>query len=207
MMTNNNYTPVQDFQAKCRLKPDGVIGAKTIVEMIDVWNLESRIQLAHFLGQTHHETGGFKVRFENLNYSGNGLVKTFKKYFPTMQSTVGFAHQPEKIANRVYGNRHGNTNPGDGWKYRGRGAIQITFCDNYKAFANYIGIQNVMTNPDLVAYEYYWSSALFYFEKNKIWNLCNSVSIEDITAVTKKVNGGTNGLSDRIKWTKYYAGL
>ena len=99
---NPNISPIKEFQQVNGLVADGIIGVKTITKMQEVWKIHSKMWLAHFLGQLHHESGGFNMRFENLNYSAQGLVKTFRKYFPTIESTTGYARNPMRIANRVY---------------------------------------------------------------------------------------------------------
>jgi putative chitinase len=165
------------------------------------------VRAAHFFAQTSHETGGFKLFSENLNYSVDGLKKIFGKYFPGDLAT-SYARNPEKIANRVYGARMGNgaEATGDGWKYRGRGALQLTGKDNYTAFAKYLGTDEVLTNPDLVATKYSFESAMFFFERNKLWDICDKgINDAAILALTKRINGGTHGLEDRkVKTYKYY---
>jgi hypothetical protein len=131
----------------------------------------------------------------------------FKKYFPDMATANRYARQPEKIANRVYGNRMGNgpEASGDGWRYRGRGALQLTGRDNYAAFAKYANRPDVMSNPDLVATELAFESAMFFFERNKLWAICDQgISDSSILALTKRINGGTHGLADRSEKTKKY---
>jgi len=162
---------------------------------------------AHFFAQTAHETGGFKAFSENLNYSAQGLQGTFGKYFPgTLEES--YARNPEKIANRVYADRMGNgpETSGDGWKYRGRGALQLTGKSNYKAFSDYLKNSLIMEQPDLVAGEFAFESAMFFFDKNSLWSICDKgVTKDTVLALTKRVNGGTHGLADREEKTfKYY---
>jgi putative chitinase len=195
------------LQEKCGLTPDGKWGPGTFKAAAAYFKL-SGARAAHFFGQCNHETGNFKAFSENLNYSDKGLNGIFKKYFPTIASTAGYARKPEKIANKVYANRMGNGNEasGDGYKYRGRGAIQLTGKANYQAFATHIGRPDVMTNPDIVSTELAFESALFFFEKNNLWAVCDKgLNNAVITAVTKKVNGGTHGLDDRIAKTQTFA--
>jgi putative chitinase len=165
---------------------------------------------AHFFAQTFHETGGYKAFSENLNYSSSGLQKTFGKYFPGLLEEQ-YAKKPEKIANRVYANRMGNGDElsGDGWKYRGRGALQLTGKSNYKSFSDYLKNPLIMEQPDLVATDYAFESALFFFDKNKLWSICDKgVTKETILSLTKKINGGTNGLAEREEKTfKFYSWL
>ena len=160
---------------------------------------DTTLKLAHFLAQCAHESGDFKVLVENLNYSATRLQQVFAKYFPG-DLEQSYAHKPEKIASRVYADRMGNGDEAsqDGWKYRGRGFIQLTGKSNYKAFSDFIG-EDCVANPDLVATKYPLASAGFFFQRNKIWDLCKDRSDQSVAAVTKKVNGGTNGLDDRIK--------
>lgn len=161
-------------------------------------NLTNKNRIAHFLSQVAHESGNFRLVYENLRYSASGLRKTFGKYFPTTELALAYAMQPEKIGNRVYANRIGNGNEasGEGFKYRGRGYLQLTGKSNYEAFSKYIG-EDCVVNPDLVATKYPMDSGLWFFDKNKLWTLCDSVDIATVTTVTRRVNGGTNGLADR----------
>lgn len=167
--------------------------------IMEKFGIDNPLRLSHFLSQCAHESGNFKFVRENLNYSADGLRKIFPKYFPTLEAANKYARQPEKIANRVYANRMGNGDEasGDGWKFRGRGAIQLTGKDNYAAFDKFVD-DDIMANPDLVATKYPLTSAAFFFHKNKLWDLCDKGHGDDIVlAVTKRVNGGTHGLADR----------
>ena len=163
-------------------------------------------RMAHFLGQASHESGGFKATKENLNYSAEGLVKIFGKYF-TAATAPAYARNPEKIANRVYANRMGNGDEksGDGFKHRGFGYLQTTGKTNQCEFADFIGDAEVKNNPELIATKYPLASAGFFFWKNKLWAICDKGIGDDVvTSVTKRVNGGTIGLADRIKHTKEF---
>jgi putative chitinase len=197
---------LKSLQAKLGITADGAFGPGTMKAAMKFYNL-TPARAAHFFAQTGHETGDFKVYNENLNYSAQGLQGIFGKYFPG-NLEESYARQPEKIANRVYASRMGNGDEksGDGWKFRGRGAIQLTGKDNYAQFAKHIGKPEIMTNPDLVSTEYSFESALFFFEKNKLWSICDQgVNEAAILALTKRVNGGTHGLADRqAKTLKYY---
>jgi len=169
-------------------------------DVIEKYGGNSRLRMSHFLSQCAHESGNFKAVQENLNYSSKGLLTTFKKYFPGNLSE-SYAKQPEKIASRVYGNRLGNGDEStkEGWKYRGRGYIQLTGKSNYKKFTDFIG-EDCVKNPDLVSEKYPLISAAFFFNVNNLWSICDKGdSIEVITELTKRINGGTNGLNDRIK--------
>jgi putative chitinase len=167
--------------------------------IIEKFGIDGPLRLSHFLSQCAHESGNFKFVKENLNYSADGLRKIFPKYFPTIEAANKYARQPEKIANKVYGNRMGNGDEasGDGFKFRGRGYIQLTGKDNYAAFDKFVD-DDIMANPDLVATKYPLTSAAFFFHKNKLWEVCDRGHSDDVvTAVTKRVNGGTHGLADR----------
>ena len=199
--------PMAALQAKCGVSADGKWGPGTFKAARDYFKL-STAQAAHFFGQCAHESGGFKVFQENLNYSDKGLNGTFKKYFPTIASTAGYARKPEKIANKVYANRMGNgpESSGDGYKWRGRGPIQLTGKSNYTQFAQDIGRPDVLTNPDIVATELAFESALWFFNKNGLFAIAGKgVSDAVIGQITRRVNGGTHGLDDRIKKTKQFA--
>ena len=208
MSTQDKLQPLAALQAKCGAVPDNDWGPNTYRAARDYFKLTDN-QAAHFFGQCAHESGNFKVFSENLNYSAQGLNKIFRKYFPTVASTTGYARNPQKSANKVYGNRMGNgpEASGDGWKFRGRGPIQLTGKSNYIAFANDIDRPDVITNPDIVASELAFESALWFFRKNGLLAIANKgVSIAIITQVTKRVNGGTHGLDDRIAKTTKFAG-
>ena len=198
------------LQQKIGIVADGSWGPGTLRAAAAFYKL-SPARAAHFFGQTAHETGGFKAFSENLSYGAKGLMSIFKKYFPDAATAAKYERKPEAIANRVYANRMGNgpESSGDGWKYRGRGALQLTGKDNYQAFAKFCNRPDVMTNPDLVATELAFESAMFFFERNKLWNICDQgVTDAAILSLTKKVNGGTHGLEDRKNKTKtYYAQL
>jgi putative chitinase len=194
------------LQQKIGVTADGSWGPGTLRAAAAFYKL-SPARAAHFFGQTAHETGGFKAFSENLSYGAKGLMGVFKKYFPDAATAAKYERKPEAIANRVYANRMGNgpESSGDGWKYRGRGALQLTGKDNYAAFAKYCNRPDVMTNPDLVATELAFESAMFFFERNKLWSICDQgVTDAAILSVSKKVNGGTHGLEDRKNKTKTY---
>ena len=157
---------------------------------------DSRLRLAHFFAQVLHESGCMRFDMENLNYSSDALRKVFGKYFTTQEEADAYARNPEKIANRVYANRMGNGDEtsGDGWKYRGRGLIQLTGRSNYKLFADWIGDARVMDAPDLVSTEYAVHSAVFFWVRNDLNGLADK---DDVVGVTTKINGGVNGLAHR----------
>jgi putative chitinase len=162
-------------------------------------------RLAHFLGQCHHESGGFKFTTENTNYSEVGLKKRFNKYFKDKDISK-YARNPEKIANLVYANRMGNGNEasGDGFRFRGRGYIQLTGKNNYKAFDKFVD-DDIVLNPDLVATKYPLLSAAWFWDVNDLNEICDKgVNKSTIFAVTKKVNGGIKGLEERSVLTTRY---
>jgi putative chitinase len=196
---------LKSLQERAGVAADGAFGPGTMKAGMALLKL-SPIRAAHFFAQTSHETGNFKAFSENLNYSAAGLQGTFGKYFPGALEE-SYARNPEKIANRVYADRMGNGNEasGDGWKYRGRGALQLTGKSNYKAFADYLGKPEIMDNPDLVATTYAFESAMFFFDKNKLWSICDKgINDAAILELTKRINGGTHGLEDRNAKTKKY---
>jgi putative chitinase len=186
--------------------PDSVIAQ--IPDTAKKFGITTNLRLAHFLAQCGHESGGFKAVTENLNYSADGLVKIFGKYFNST-TAAGYARNPEKIASKVYGNRMGNGNEAskEGFKFRGRGYIQLTGKENYTKFGKFIG-EDITSNPDLVATKYPLASAAFFFNSNGLWAICDKgADTATVTAVTKRVNGGTIGLADRIKHFKEYYDL
>ena len=168
--------------------------------ILEKFSIDSPLRLAHFLSQCAHESGNFKAVTENLNYGSKGLRSTFGKYFKDDVSAKAYERKPEKIANKVYASRMGNGDEasGDGWKFRGRGYIQLTGKDNYSQFDKVVE-DDILANPELVATKYPLMSAAFFFEKNNLWKVCDGgADKEDVIAVTKRVNGGTNGLEDRL---------
>jgi putative chitinase len=179
------------------------IPANVLEQIPDIeakFGLNSNIRLAHFLSQCAHESGNFKVFTENLNYSAKGLRSIFGKYFKDDASALAYERKPEKIANRVYGSRMGNGDEasGDGWKFRGRGYIQLTGKDNYTQFDKSVE-DDILANPDLVATKFPLMSAAFFFERNNLWKICDGgADKEDVIALTKRINGGTHGLEDRL---------
>jgi putative chitinase len=200
---------IKNLQSKIGVNADGAFGPGTLKSAMNYYKMTPE-RAAHFFAQTAHETGEYKSFSENLNYSADGLKKTFGKYFPD-KLNESYAKQPEKIANRVYGNRMGNGDEtsGEGWKYRGRGALQLTGKNNYQLFSNYLKKPEIMANPDLVATEFAFESAMFFFDNNKLWAIADKgVNDETILAMTKRINGGTLGLDHRKALTlKYYSWL
>jgi putative chitinase len=187
--------------------PDAVIAQ--LPDTMAKFELNTPLRLAHFLAQAGHESGGFKAVNENLNYGAKGLLSIFKKYFPSSEKALAYERKPEKIANLVYGGRMGNgvEATGEGFKFRGRGYIQLTGKDNYKAF-DAVVTENILEQPDLVATKYPLLSAAWFFHKNGLHKIADGGATDAVvTSVTKRVNGGTIGLTDRIKHFKEYYSL
>jgi putative chitinase len=205
-------TPVTPAPQVAGLKLDKLKGhvpqvvIDSIPEVASKFGINTPLRVAHFLAQCGHESGGFKVTSENLNYSAKGLAGIFKKYFPTEAAATPYARQPQKIANKVYANRmaNGSEASGDGYKFRGRGYIQLTGRDNYTQFGKAIGV-DIPSNPDSVATTYALASAAWFWSKNGLNKLADvGASDTAVTSITKRVNGGTIGLADRIKHFKEY---
>ena len=188
--------------------PDNVI--IQIPGVMEKFEINTPLRLAHFLAQCGHESGGFRLVKENLNYSAKGLMGIFKKYFPTEALAKQYERKPEKIANKVYSSRMGNGDEtsGDGAKFCGRGFIQLTGKTNYQAFFKSIGA-DINTDPALVATQYPLASAAWFFNKNGLHKIADGGATDAVvTSITKRVNGGTIGLPDRIKHFKeFYAVL
>lgn len=190
-----------DFQKKYGLVADGKFGPITAKKIVEVFNIKHPAQ---FFGQVCHESLDLTLFEENLSYTASRLQEVFPKYFPTFSKAKEYERNPQKLGNLVYGGRMGNSNPNDGYYFRGRGAIQLTGRTNYKLFENWLVSKGfckpneIMLNPDLVYQKFYIESAIFFFDTNNLWN------ITDVLKLTKKVNGGTNGLQDRINRTMRY---
>lgn len=202
---------LKSLQQKIGVTADGLFGPGTMKAAMAYYKMTPE-RAAHFFAQTAHESGGFKVFSENLNYSADGLNKIFPKYFKNAgRDAAPYARNPEKIANIVYASRMGNgdTASGEGWKYRGRGALQLTGKSNYQNLANHLGKPEIMDNPDLVANELAFESAIYFFDRNKLWDIADKgVNKDTILLMTKRINGGTHGLADREEKTlKYYSWL
>ncbi|MEY3811767.1 MAG: hypothetical protein RIT11_884 [Pseudomonadota bacterium] len=184
--------------------PDAVIAQ--IPDTAAKFQINTPLRLAHFLAQCGHESGGFRATQENLNYSAKGLNGIFKKYFPTEAAAKAYERQPAKIASKVYGDRMGNgpESTGEGYKFRGRGYIQLTGKENYTAFGKSIN-EDILSNPDKVAANYALLSAAWFFNKNGLHKMADEGASDlVVTKITKRVNGGTIGLADRIKHFKEY---
>lgn len=177
-----------------------------IEDVMSKFKIDTPLRLSHFLAQCAHESANFKYTTENLNYSKEALMKVFPKYFPNEVLAKQYERKPNAIANRVYGNRmgNGNENSNEGSAYKGRGYIQLTGKSNYKAFDTVVP-EDIVANPDLVATKYPLLSAAWFWNSRNLNDLADKGATElDVTAITKKVNGGTHGLSDRISKFKLF---
>lgn len=186
-----------------------------MTNIVSKYNITSHVRLAHFMSQIAHESGNFKAVVENLNYSADALLSVFPKYFRDKNGVLDkalaqkYARNPEMIGSRVYASRMGNGDEAskEGFKFRGRGYLQVTGKDNYKAFSTFIG-EDCVANPDLIATKYPMDSAMWFFDKNKLWDICDKgATSEVVTLVTKRVNGGTHGLDDRLSKFNLFVGL
>jgi putative chitinase len=213
--TSTYVVPAPIIEATSAFKLDRLKGhiPQAVIDQIpdtaSKFGITNNLRLAHFLAQCGHESGGFRAVSENLNYSAKGLLGIFRKYFTNVNLAMQYERKPEKIANRVYALRMGNgaEASGDGYKYRGRGYIQLTGKDNYSLFDATVP-ESIIAQPDLVATKYPLASAAFFFKRNNLWAICDRGATPDVvTAVTKRVNGGTIGLADRQKHFKEYYNL
>jgi putative chitinase len=186
--------------------PDSVIAQIPFIQ--SNYKVNTLLRLSHFLAQCGHESANFRAVKENLNYSAEGLNKTFKKYFPTLESAKDYARQPERIASKVYANRMGNGNEAskDGFKYLGRGFIQLTGKANYLEFDKSVP-EDIMANPELVASKYPLASAAWFWNKNGLNEIADKGATDAVVkSITKRVNGGTIGLEDRIQhFNEFYS--
>lgn len=175
-------------------------------KVFERFNINTPLRQAHFLAQVSHESNGFRNLVENLNYSADGLLLIFPKYF-NKDEAKKYARKPEQIANIVYGGRLGNSEEGDGWKYRGRGYIQLTGKENYEKFSKFSGIDFV-SNPDLLSDPEHASiCAGWFWDVKKLNELADKgPGVDVISSITKKINGGLNGLTDRTEKFNYYYG-
>lgn len=175
------------------------------------FNITSNLRLAHFLAQCALESAGFTATVENLSYSAQRLLQVFPKYFKNVDVNA-YARNPQKIGSRVYANRMGNGDEasGDGFRYRGRGYIQLTGKNNYQSFSNFVG-EDCIANPDLVATKYPLASAAFFFNSNSIWSVCDQGSSDGVVSkVSTRVNGKdpAHGLADRkANFKKFWQAL
>jgi putative chitinase len=178
---------------------DTLFGAQTELDgrsLLEDYEINTPKRIAAFLAQTHHESGGYVWLTENLNYSADGLMRVFPKYFKTMEIAKAYARQPDKIANRTYADRMGNGDEasGDGSKYKGRGLIQLTFKNNYFWFAASLEITPEEASEYTQSFEGAAQSACWYWSENRLNRFCDA---NDIKGLSKAINGGFKGLEDR----------
>lgn len=201
------YPGILPFDNLRTLIPDHVL--EQLPDTVVKFNITTVLRLAHFLAQCALESRNFSITVENLSYSANRLKQVFPKYFLGNMADL-YAYQPIKIGSRVYANRLGNGDEKsrEGYTFRGRGYIQLTGKINYTMFSKFIGV-NCVENPDLIATTYPLKSAAYFFNSNDLWTICDKGATDKVvTLVTKRVNGGTNGLTERIAYFhKFYAAL
>lgn len=193
-MYNINLQKFKEVFPNCK-NPDILVNL--FDNILNQSGINTKERVCMFLAQCGHESGGFTLTVENLNYGAKGLLSTFPKYFKNANEAILYERKPEKIANKVYANRMGNgpESSGDGWKYRGRGFIQLTGKSNYEAFSKDMDIDAV-NNPDLVKDDLSIAirSAVWFWNKNNLNTYCDK---GDFIGLTKRINGGVNGLPDR----------
>ena len=192
------------LQKTCGVTPDGAFGPNTARAIAEHYGLNAN-RGAHLLGQAAHESGNFMISEENLNYRAETMCRVWPSRFKSEAEAEPYARNPEKLANKVYSGRMGNGSEasGDGWKYAGKGFIQLTGKDNTRAFAEHIGRDSLVDDPSPIADELAMDSAIFFFEKNGLFAMADKgVTDSIIKSITKRVNGGYHGLEDRMEKTK-----
>ena len=192
------------LQKTCGVTPDGAFGPNTARAIAEHYGLNPN-RGAHLLGQAAHESGNFMISEENLNYRAETMCRVWPSRFKSEAEAEPYARNPEKLANKVYSGRMGNGSEasGDGWKYAGKGFIQLTGKDNTRAFAEHIGRDSLVDDPSPIADELAMDSAIFFFEKNGLFAMADKgVTDSIIKSITKRVNGGYHGLEDRMEKTK-----
>jgi putative chitinase len=196
------------LQAKCGVTPDGSFGPNTARAIAKHYDLKPE-RAAHLLGQASHESGGFKLTRENLNYSAETLCKVWPSRFKSVEEAAPFARNPKALAENVYFGRMGNTSKQMASLYIGRGFVQLTGYDNHKAFAHDMNRPDVLTDPSLLESELAFESALWFFQKNDLFKIADEgVNDDTIKRITKRVNGGYHGLDHRTEETnKIYGWL
>ncbi len=198
---------MKKLQEKCGVPADGAFGPNTARAIAKHYELSPE-RAAHLLGQASHESGGFKLVRENLNYSAETMCRVWPSRFKTVEDAAPYARNPEALADKVYSNRMGN-GEGEGHVWIGRGFLQLTGKDNYKNFSDDMRFPEVMQDPSLVETDYAMDTAMWFFEKNGLWAIADEGVNEDtIKRITKRVNGGYTGLDHRVKdTTKIYGWL
>ena len=189
------------LQEKCGCSPDGSFGPNTARGIVKHYELSPE-RGAHLLGQVIHESGSFKLTRENLNYSVESMMRVWPSRFPTKESAEPYARNPKALAENVYFGRMGNDSKEKASLYIGRGFLQLTGYDNVKAFASDMGKHEVMTDPSLLEEDYAMDTAIWFFQKNNLWKICDEgVNDDTVKRLTRKINGGYTGLDHRIKET------
>lgn len=192
---------MKQLQTKVGVTPDGSFGPKTARAIAKHYELSPN-RAAHLLGQASHESGGFKLTRENLNYSAETMCRVWPSRFKTVEEAAPYARNPKALADKVYSNRMGN-GAGEGHVWIGRGFLQLTGKDNYKAFASDMRVPDILQDPSLVETDYAMETALWFFDKNGLWAIADEGVNEDtIKRITKRVNGGYVGLDHRLHETK-----
>ncbi len=192
---------MKQLQTKVGVTPDGSFGPKTARAIAKHYELSPN-RAAHLLGQSSHESGGFKLVRENLNYSAETMCRVWPSRFKTIEEAAPYARNPKALADKVYSNRMGN-GAGEGHVWIGRGFLQLTGKDNYKAFASDMRVPEILQDPSLVETDYAMETALWFFDKNGLWAIADEGVNEDtIKRITKRVNGGYVGLDHRLHETK-----
>lgn len=193
---------MKKLQERCGCTPDGAFGPNTARAIAKHYDLSPN-RAAHLLGQAAHESGGFTITKESLYYSTpERICKVWPSRFKTVEDAIPYAKNPKALADKVYSNRMGN-GEGEGHIYIGRGFIQLTGKDNYRSFASDMRVPDVMNDPSLVETDYAFESAMWFFEKNGLFKMAdNGIGTDNIKSITKRVNGGTHGLDDRINQTQ-----
>ena len=192
---------MKKLQERCGVTADGAFGPNTARAIAKHFDLSPN-RAAHLLGQAAHESAGFTITKENLYYSTPERIQAiWPSRFKTIADAEPYAKNPKALADKVYGGRGGNN--GEGYKWRGRGFIQLTFRDSYRSFASDMRVPEVMDDPSLVETEYAFESAYWFFDKNGLFRMAdNGIGTDNIKAITKRVNGGHHGLDDRIAQTQ-----
>jgi putative chitinase len=192
---------IKALQTKVGVTADGAFGPNTARAIAKHYGLSEK-RAAHLLGQASHESGGFKLVRENLNYSAETMLRVWPSRFKTLADAEPFARNPKALADKVYSGRMGNGD-GEGHVWIGRGFLQLTGKDNYRAFAADMDAPEIMEDPSLVETKYAFETALWFFEKNGLFDIADKgVSDDTIRAITKRVNGGHIGLDHRTKETR-----
>jgi len=193
---------MKKLQDKVGVGADGHFGKNTAKAIAQYYELSNE-RAAHLMGQASHESGHWRHTRENLNYSADSMMRVWPSRFPDLASCEGYSRNPTALANKVYGGRMGNdANTNEGALFSGKGYLMITGKNNYRAFSSDMGLPDIMTDPDLVAEDYAFDTAMWFFNKNKLFDIADDgVNDETILKITRRVNGGEHGLTDRTTET------